>query len=325
MSWFGAQRRSSSNVEYINSQLNKVGLRTVPSYLDIWVDAPITFEMVADHPDVGIPDNSEQFGEQASVHQDARSEPEEKSASDPSFRIGKIASANKPPLSVSPSATLQEAKTLMFVRNFSQLPVMTSEREVKGVISWESIGVRSATQRDNGDVQSYMDDPHEVPYTASLFVAIKTIVEHGYVLIRASDKKISGIVTATDIALQFEEISAPFLLLAEIENNIRILIDSKLEINDVKKACSEEYLPKDFSKISELTFGNYVRVLENVENWNKLGLQLDRKTFCKSLDDINLIRNDVMHFDPDPLTDISISKLREVSRMFDTLRNIKAF
>jgi CBS domain-containing protein len=325
LSWFGAQRRTAANVDYINTRLDKVGIRTVPDYLSIDVDTPITFELVADHPLEDFDDQQSCEQSETDFFQDMKAESDEKSASDPSFRIGKIASANNPPLSVKPNSSLLEATTLMLSRNFSQLPVMTTDREVKGVISWESIGARSATSSNGGDVQSYMDEHHEVPATASLFVAIKTIVEHNYVLIRASDKKISGIVTATDIALQFEEISTPFLLLAEIENSVRALISSKLKISDIKRACSEDHLPADISQISDLTFGNYVKVLEHPDNWKKVGLQLDRITFCSELADINTIRNDVMHFDPDPLTSQSLSKLRNVAKMLDLLRSMRAF
>jgi len=114
-------------------------------------------------------------------------------------------------------------------------------------------------------------------------------------------------------------------LLAEIENNIRSLISTKLKISDIKKACSNEHLPADFSQISDLTFGNYVKVLEYTENWSKIGLQLDRVTFCSELAEINSIRNDVMHFDPDPLTKQSLSKLRNMAKMLELLRNIGAF
>ncbi len=173
LGWFGAQRRTSANVEFINKKMTKIGMRTVPNYLNIWVDTPITFELVAEHP--AEKDSGDQpLGEKAEGEdRGTRAETDEQSASDPSFRIGKIASANNPPISVKPNASLLEATTLMLSRNFSQLPVMTTTREVKGVISWESIGARSATSNSGGDVQSYMEDHHEVPSTASLFVAIK--------------------------------------------------------------------------------------------------------------------------------------------------------
>jgi CBS domain-containing protein len=322
LSWFGAQRRTPGNVEYINHQMTLAGLRTVPNYLNIWVDTPITFELIAQHE---AEKDARQSVDSSSMINEPNSPSDSTSAADPSFKIGKIASANIPPVSVKPNATLEEAITLMLARNFSQLPVMTTDREVKGVVSWASIGARLATNTTGPDVQTYMDEHQEIVISASLFSAIKIILEYNYVLVRYPDRKVSGIVTASDIALQFEEISTPFLLLAEIENNLRALISKKLTIDDMKRACGEEYLPKEFSAVSELTFGNYVRILEHVDNWAKLGLHLHRLVFCSELSEINAIRNDVMHFDPDPLSEQDLSKLRNVAKMFDLLRSLGAF
>ncbi len=322
LSWFDAQRRTPGNVDYINRQMSMAGLRTVPNYLNIWVDTPITFELIAEHP--AESDNHDNADCRLTTPVQEVVE-DSASAGDPSFKIGKIASANNPPVSVKPNATLEEAVTLMLARNFSQIPVMTTDREVKGVVSWTSIGARLATKTAGPDVQTYMDDHQEIVISASLFSGIRIIVEHNYVLVRSPDRKISGIVTATDIALEFEDISTPFLLLAEIENNLRSLIGKKLTISDIKTACGEEHLPKEFSAISELSFGHYVRILGHVDNWAKLGLYLDRAAFCSELAKINTIRNDVMHFDPDPLSEHDLSQLRNVAKMFDLLRGLGAF
>lgn len=56
-----------------------------------------------------------------------------------------------------------------------------------------------------------------------------------------------------------------------------------------------------------------------------MNLRLDRLTFCAEISDINAIRNDVMHFDPDPITSENLSKLRNVSKMLEMLRNMGAF
>ncbi|MCJ8056367.1 CBS domain-containing protein [Shinella curvata] len=320
LSWFGMQRRTASNVDYINNQLKLTGIRTVPSYLDIWVDTPITFELISQHKN----ENKPVSASENSV--DAIDAPaENKSPDDPSFRIGKIESARNLPVSVKPNATLQEAITIMLARNFSQLPVMTTDREVKGVISWESIGRRYVTSGSGSEVQHHMDEAHEISATASLFAGIKIIMDHGYVLIRSPDKKISGIVTSTDITRQFEETSTPFLLLAEIENNLRALISNKITIDDMKASCAEEFLPKNLKSANDLSFGNYVRILENEKNWISLNLKLDRVTFCEELSRVNAIRNDVMHFDPDPLTEENLSTLRNVAKMLDLFRTLKAF
>lgn len=320
LSWFDAQRRTRLNVEYIDAELAKAGIVTVPGYLDTWVDNSITFELVKPRPltgaNVGADDSSFSHNEEQLEH--AASE-------DPSFKIGKIITSDSAPVSVKPNASLQEATTIMLARNFSQVPVMTNEREVKGVVSWTSIGARSAANITGPDVQSFMDEPREIAASATLFDAIRVIRESDYVLVRASDRRIVGIVTGTDIAEQFESISTPFLLLAEIENHLRSLIAKKLTKTDIKRACSAEHLPESFSTTSELTFGNLVKILDHTENWNKLGLQLDRPTFCAELSTVNRIRNDVMHFDPDPLTDQNIATLRNVSRLFDGLRSMGAF
>jgi CBS domain-containing protein len=324
LSWFGAQRRTTLNVEYIEKQLAKGGVRTVPGYLNRWVDSPVTFELISEHqePAGGTGDSEAQAGDGS---EGQGSESDIPAKDDPSFRIGNIESARKAPTAVKPNATLHEAVTLMVARNFSQLPVMTTDREVKGVISWASIGSRIAANVSGSDVRSYMNPHQEIPVSASLFSGIRIIAEHDYVLVRAADNVISGIVTASDIALQFEEISTPFLLLGEIENHIRALIAKKLTKADIKKACGDEFLPANFSEIHELTFGNCVRILDYSDNWAKLGLGMDRKVFCAELAGVNKIRNDVMHFNPDPLTSENLTRLQNVSRMFETLRGAGAF
>ncbi|WP_246725236.1 CBS domain-containing protein [Beijerinckia sp. L45] len=324
MHWFGAQRRTAQNVETIERALADYGIRTVPNYLNIWVDTPITFELA---PAPGAADGDHDDKAPSADATGAGDAPTEtKSSDDPSFRISKIASANRPPVSVKPNASLLEAVTIMIVRNYSQLPVMTTDREVKGVISWTSIGVRLAADARGSDVQAYMNEAHEIPASASIFAALKVIFDHDYVLVRAPDRKIVGIVTSNDIGQQFEESSTPFLLLGEVENHLRALVRGRLDLQDIERACASQYLPEKFTgAVAELTFGNFVRILDHEENWTKLALKLDRAAFCKELAAINAIRNDVMHFDPDPISEDDLAKLRNVARMFSTLRGIGAF
>jgi hypothetical protein len=66
---------------------------------------------------------------------------------DPSFRLSKLAPANRAPEYVKPDAPLAEAITLMMSRDYFQVPVITSERDVKGVISWQSIATRLALSK----------------------------------------------------------------------------------------------------------------------------------------------------------------------------------
>lgn len=135
---------------------------------------------------------------------------------DPIYRISKLASATRKPLSVTPDTKLEEAVTHMLTNDFSQLPVMIGGRDVKGVITWTSIGSRLAMGKNCSVAREVMEQLHEISSDASLFSAINIIAEHQYVLVRGHDQKITGIVTASDLNLQFQQLAEPFLLLGEI-------------------------------------------------------------------------------------------------------------
>jgi hypothetical protein len=140
--------------------------------------------------------------------------------------------------------------------------------------------------------------------------------------VRGEDRTISGIVTTTDLSLQFQQLSEPFLLLAEIENHIRLLIDGKFtaaELSSVKDGADPD---RTIETVADLTFGEYLRLLENPQHWEKTGLEVDRKVFVKELDKVRLIRNDVMHFDPDGITSDDHKSLLHFVRFLHHMRAI---
>jgi len=101
-------------------------------------------------------------------------------------------------VSVKKETSLTEATTLMLQHEFSQLPVLSSPRDVLGLISWKSIG---------------------------------TALSLG----KQCTKTISGIITATDIGLLFHKLAEPFLIIEQIENLVRSLLDDKLTFDDIRK------------------------------------------------------------------------------------------
>lgn len=120
--WFGAERRGFRVVTRIRRSLKKYKLTTIPDFEYAWIDGDISFRR-AD------PDAEDEKQEGVAV-------------ADPIHRIGRLEAANRAPVQVNPQSTLKEAVTLMLANDFSQLPVMTSAREVKGIISWKTIGSR---------------------------------------------------------------------------------------------------------------------------------------------------------------------------------------
>jgi hypothetical protein len=163
---------------------------------------------------------------------------------------------------------------------------------------------------------------HEVSADTYIFAAIDDIVRHQYALIRDPEKVISGIVTTTDLSLQFRQLGEPFLLLGEIENYIRRMVQDKYTIDELREACDPSNEKREIESISDLTFGEYLRLLENPDRWSKLALSIDRGLFVKQLDEIRQIRNDVMHFDPDGIPDEDVEKLRRFVRLMQDLAKI---
>ena len=88
-------------------------------------------------------------------------------------------------------------------------------------------------------------------------------------------------------------------MLEKIENLIRLLLDEKFLLEDLKSVCSDD---EQAEFIDDLTFGQYIRLIEKETNWQKLNLSIERVPFIKQLDKIRIIRNDIMHFDPEGIT-----------------------
>jgi len=328
LSWFGAQRRSYWNVHSINGSLKKASLQTEPDYESAYIDSDISFrltseeivELVIEEKTAGAAEEMNAIPSESCVVEGKG--PDLSAYADPTYRISKLAASNKTPVFVNPDATIQEAVTLMLTNDFSQLPVMTSERQVKGVISWTSIGTRLALSKSGVHVKDLMDTHQEIRSDASMFQAIPIIIEHQYVLIRGSDNRIIGIVTASDLSLQFQQLAEPFLLLGEIENHIRRILASKFLPAELAEARDPSDADREINEVADLTFGEYIRLLENPDRWDKLNLPIDRKTLVKEIDRVREIRNDVMHFDPDPMPPSDLRFLRDLVEFFQRLQRI---
>lgn len=240
---------------------------------------------------------------------------------DPTYRVSKLAAARNKPVSVAPDQSLQTATTLMLTHDFSQLPVMTSEYDVKGIITWKSTGIRLALGIQGSFVREFMEPHQEIPAASSLINAIPIIVQSQYVLIR-DQGRISGIVTASDLSVQFQHLAEPFLLLGEIENHIRLIIGDTFSPAELSGIRDSEDSGREVNSIYDLTFGQYIRLLENPDKWKKINLSIDRAAFCDQLDTVRKIRNDVMHFNPDPMKAEDLQLLRDFLNFLELLQNL---
>ena len=225
---------------------------------------------------------------------------------------------------VAPDSPLERAVTLMLAHDYSQLPVMTGPRELKGVVSWKTIGSRLALGLECPHVRDCMEPAHVIGTDDSLFDAVSKIALNDYVLVLSPDKRISGIVTASDFNQQFHNLAEPFLLIGEIENGVRQMLHGKFTADELTTAKAPGDDGRSIASINDLTFGEYQRLLESPDMWTRVGLRIDRVEFVERLKSVRDIRNDVMHFEPEGLDAGDLSLLREFAQFLKRLRDVKA-
>jgi CBS domain-containing protein len=228
---------------------------------------------------------------------------------DPTHRVGQLNLARKKPISVKPKATISEAITLMMTHDFSQLPVMVSSRNVRGIFSWKSLAQKLTFGKNPVSVSDAMENAVIIDANRSLFEAARLVAESDYVLIKTEDDTICGILTSYDLSVTFAERSEPFLLLEQIEKHIRNHIEGKISLTEIREVRAS--LDGESLSPAKLSFGDYVRILQAPERWKKVGLLVDQAIFVGKLEEVRNIRNKVMHFNPNGLASEDLNKLRE--------------
>ena len=125
---FGFERRGSWIVGQIQNLLDQYDLETVPNFSTVWIDAEISVRL-----------HSSKYGNAPITE---TTEATQRIASLPSANLNAVDGTKL--ATVPPDKPLSTATTIMQLNDFSQLPVMPGGdiRNVKGIISWKSIGAR---------------------------------------------------------------------------------------------------------------------------------------------------------------------------------------
>ena len=285
---FDFYRRTSHNCSQVDTYLASREVVVEPHYNDVWIDTPIEIKDI--------------------------SRATRKCQKDPIQRIKVIEAAHRQPYCVQNDSTLDLAITLMQRHNITQLPVTDgNRRNLSGYVSWETIGNAKARGVDSNLVKDYKST-HFVAMSPedSLLSAMETVYKQKFVIV-VDKNEVVGIITKQDMASQFLRWTKPFILLEEIENQIRRLIEcGNLSLRELQSMCKDG--GKNVEHIEDLNFGDYVAIIGNEDIWNKIGLKcVDKTELTKALDSIREIRNDVIHFDPEGLTNEQCQELENMS------------
>ncbi|WKL48088.1 CBS domain-containing protein [Flavobacterium pectinovorum] len=298
------EKRTSGNVWRINEFLKKEKLIVIPNYQGGWVDQYVVLKEM----------------DKARIKSGNESEEEK---FDPINRLSVLKAASQTPISISRDADLEKAYHLMWKNDFSQLPVMNNDREILGIISWQSIAKGLIAKKNSNCVKDFMINDYKVlSEDTPLFESIKEVIKTEMVFVKTRENKIKGPVTPFDLNEEFLEQIEPFILLEQIENFIRLILHDKIVLQDIIKLLTISDVSKKIESISDLTFGEYILIIENSENWNLLGLPFVKADFTNELHEIRKIRNGVMHFHPDKISDVDLNHLRSMSKfLMDYIRN----
>ena len=332
LSWFGHKGRGRNVVQAIGEALNEAGLHTDPAFTSGSIHDYIEFMTLpapgdgsaAECTDASATGDGNEAGDEDQSESpdegDGRNRPSSGTAAS-KFRIGMLEAANSPKgvLTITRDKTVKEATTLMLTHRYSQLPVTQNMRLIDGMISWRSMGRARARGDPCEHVRDCLEPVRILDQDAPFFEAVNTITEEEVVLIRGTDRTITGIVTTADLSREYHEMAAPFLLLEEVEDRIRILIGRSLSAAEIRRVKDPADDRREIEDVDDLTFGEYVRLLESPDNWERLRLGIDRKLFVKLLNDVREVRNDVMHFRPDSSEPEDLDKVRMLRSLLEQL------
>jgi CBS domain protein len=242
-----------------------------------------------------------------------------------SFRIGDLPCAHAGLDSVTPAQDLTEATYLMHTRNYSQVPVLEDQYTVTGVVTWRSVAKMYGTGAEPVLANAIVEDPPVAHAHDDFFSLLPLVCDHGYVLVRSHNGRVDGIVTAADITQRFDATAWPFFVVGEIEFRLRKCLGTRIGEDAIRAVQQYEKT----GKIADLMFGDYVKLLDGDQrnrhghrkealcaaadqNWQVLGWTgVNRVQFVHQLDRVRHIRNQIAHFDPEPLSPQRSEELRQ--------------
>lgn len=299
---WNAKSRGNRVIEWIEADLANHGLVTLPPFHTVTLDATVELVTPPPRPDAQATDSESEASANDAIH-------------DLGLKVGNLPTARMDGLtSISPDATFDEAITTMLLNDYSQLPVLAGEHNLRGAVSWQSIA-RAQHAKPNAPFSAAIFDPPIVRYDEDLIDVLPLLSGPDFVLVKDEKKRIRGIVTTADVVQLYGQSATPFFLIGELDRILRNVMKEAFSLDEVNEICRPEGL-STLGSHDELTMGDYQRMLERPDNWGKLNWPLHRKHFVRRLDELREIRNDIMHFNLDiALDEDAVAKLRNMIRV----------
>ena len=285
---WGWLRRGSYVTAEVTKALQASGLTTAPPFSEVGIDDRV--RLVPWTKPAAGPSNDE-------------------SRRPVGVQIGSLPSATGGLAWVRPEDSLEKAQTLMLVNDYSQLAVMRTPRDSPGAVTWESVVKAMLRSKPVTDVKKAQVDATVVRSNSDLLDVTPHIVAAGFIFVTDRSGQVSGIVTTADLSQLFQDLAGPFMLLNEIEVRLRIAIGGAFTVKELA-SVKDPNDTKAVLTVDDLSLGELIRLLDPEKHWGRLEWRLERKVFLSALQRVRRIRNEVMHFSPDPLSREDLQALR---------------
>ncbi|MBT1664184.1 CBS domain-containing protein [Curtobacterium flaccumfaciens] len=228
-------------------------------------------------------------------------------------------------ISYGPDTSANKVQTRMISEDISQIPILSNDKKnLQGVTTWRSIA-QYRGELSTAKASDIMGSGTHVASSSDDFLELtETIIAQEYVLYRAPDGRIDGIVTASDLALAFNGTAGMYIQLQELESRLRILLDKSPLPSLQKHLEPRRRTMEKFRGATDMMFGEYLNALDDEEIWAASGIHLD-KAFClKLLGEVKDVRNGVMHFSatPEDDTETEVKQKETVTKALRILRFI---
>ncbi|MFE2022466.1 CBS domain-containing protein [Streptomyces sp. NPDC059499] len=314
---FHVRVRNHGTVHLISQALTDVGLTTLPDFAVCGsrdeVDV-VPKSSVAAPPEVSGADETDEALPSHVLPQ--------------RLLLGDLPSARRGVRCVGLGTTLPQTTYLMRTRGLEQVPVTTGMAALHGVVTWRSV----AKMHEMGKEQTLENamEKDSLPVADArqeLFISLPTIREHGYLLVRGDDGCLTGRITAADVTERFEGAARPFFIVGEIESLLRRCLGTAFDEETIKAVQTNKKAEHRTGLVSDLMFGDYLRLLDGNQtkqtlaaqadrNWATLNWPaMDRAQFVRHLERVKDIRNRIAHFDEKPLPEQLLLELTTFAKL----------
>jgi hypothetical protein len=171
---WGVGARGYRVSQRIEADLANHDLVSIPNFRKVTLDTSVQF--------VRVP------AEEAEASSDINDQVDDAEQSFKGLTIGNLPSALGGVVCVPPTATFEQAITLMLLNDYSQLAVMEGQRNLRGAVTWKSIA-QARNVSPSARFSDAITEAIDVPYDKDLRDVLPTLETSEFVFVRDAKKR----------------------------------------------------------------------------------------------------------------------------------------